>query len=60
MIIIDTPNDKLLLATKMEVDVTMTKCISVPNLSKIKMCSVVMDKPYEYSEVRNAFDEAFR
>lgn len=60
VIMIDPPIDILRLATKMEVDVTMTKCISVPNLSKIKMCSVVMDKPYEYSEVRNAFDEAFR
>lgn len=60
LILIDPPIDVLNLANRMGVDVTTTKCVTIPNLQKIKMCSVVMEEPYEYQEVRMAFEEAFR
>lgn len=60
LILIDPPIDVLALANRMKVDVTTTKCVTIPNLPKVKMCGVVLEKPYEYQEVRMAFEEAFR
>lgn len=60
LLLIDPPLDVLKLAERTGVDVTMTRCVTIPNLPKIKMCSLTNDAPYEYSEVRVAFEEAFR
>lgn len=60
LLLIDPPLDVLKIAGRIGADVTATKCITIPNLPKIKMCALTNDAPYEYSEVRMAFEEAFR
>lgn len=60
LILIDPPIDVLKLANRVGADPTMTRCITIPNLRKIKMCSVTGEAPYEYREVRDIFEEAFR
>lgn len=60
LLLIDPPIDVLKLANKVGADVTMIKCVTIPNLRKIKMCSVTGEAPYEYREVRSVFEEAFR
>lgn len=60
LLLIDPPIDVLKIANKVGADVTMTKCVTIPNMRKIKMCSVTSEAPYEYREVRDVFEEAFR
>lgn len=60
LLMIDPPLDVLKIAGRIGADVTATKCITIPNLPKVKMCALTNDAPYEYSEVRMAFEEAFR
>lgn len=52
--------DVLKVAEYMNVDVTSTKCVSIPDVPKIKSCGVLQDKPYEYVGVRTVFEEAFK
>lgn len=52
--------DVLKVAEYMNIDVTSTKCISIPDVPKIKSCGVLQDKPYEYVGVRTVFEEAFK
>lgn len=52
--------DVLKVAEYMNIDVTSTKCISIPDVPKIKSCGVLQDKPYEYIGVRTVFEEAFK
>lgn len=60
LLLIDPPIDVLKIANRVGADPTMTKCITIPNMRKIKMCSVTGEAPYEYREVRDIFEEAFR
>lgn len=52
--------DILKVAEYMNIDVTSTKCVSIPDVPKIKSCGVLQDKPYEYVGVRTVFEEAFK
>lgn len=52
--------DVLKVAEYMNIDVTSTKCVSIPDVPKIKSCGVLQDKPYEYAGVRTVFEEAFK
>lgn len=52
--------DVLKVAEYMNIDVTSTKCVSIPDVPKIKSCGVMQDKPYEYVGVRTVFEEAFK
>lgn len=52
--------DVLKVTEYMNVDVTSTKCVSIPDVPKIKSCGVLQDKPYEYVGVRTVFEEAFK
>lgn len=52
--------DVLKIAEYMNIDVTSTKCVSIPDVPKIKSCGVLQDKPYEYVGVRTVFEEAFK
>lgn len=52
--------DVLKVAEYMNIDVTSTKCVSIPDIPKIKSCGVLQDKPYEYVGVRTVFEEAFK
>lgn len=52
--------DVLKVAEYMNIDVTSTKCVSIPDVQKIKSCGVLQDKPYEYVGVRTVFEEAFK
>ncbi len=52
--------DVLKVAEYMNIDVTSTKCVSIPDVPKIKSCGVSQDKPYEYVGVRTVFEEAFK
>lgn len=52
--------DVLKVAEYMNIDVTSTKCVSIPDVPKIKSCGVLQDKPYEYIGVRTVFEEAFK
>ena len=52
--------DVLKVAEYMNIDVTSTKCVSIPDVPKIKRCGVLQDKPYEYVGVRTVFEEAFK
>ena len=52
--------DVLKVAEYMNIDVTATKCVSIPDVPKIKSCGVLQDKPYEYVGVRTVFEEAFK
>lgn len=52
--------DVLKVAEYMSIDVTSTKCVSIPDVPKIKSCGVLQDKPYEYVGVRTVFEEAFK
>lgn len=52
--------DVLKVAEYMNIDVTLTKCVSIPDVPKIKSCGVLQDKPYEYVGVRTVFEEAFK
>lgn len=52
--------DVLKVAGYMNIDVTSTKCVSIPDVPKIKSCGVLQDKPYEYVGVRTVFEEAFK
>ena len=57
---IDPPINILKLADKIGADPTVVKCVTIPNIQKIKMCSVTGDQPYQYAEVRAVFEDAFR
>lgn len=52
--------DVLKVAEYLNIDVTSTKCVSIPDVPKIKSCGVLQDKPYEYVGVRTVFEEAFK
>lgn len=52
--------DVLKVAEYMNIDVTSTKYVSIPDVPKIKSCGVLQDKPYEYVGVRTVFEEAFK
>lgn len=52
--------DVMKVAEYMNIDVTSTKCVSIPDVPKIKSCGVLQDKPYEYVGVRTVFEEAFK
>lgn len=52
--------DVLKVAEYMNIDVTSAKCVSIPDVPKIKSCGVLQDKPYEYVGVRTVFEEAFK
>lgn len=52
--------DVLKVAEYMNIDVTSTKCVSIPDVPKIKSCGVLQDKPYAYVGVRTVFEEAFK
>lgn len=52
--------DVLKVAEYMNIDVTSTKCVPIPDVPKIKSCGVLQDKPYEYVGVRTVFEEAFK
>lgn len=52
--------DVLKVAEYMNIDVTSTKCVSIPDVPKVKSCGVLQDKPYEYVGVRTVFEEAFK
>lgn len=52
--------DVLKVAEYMNIDVTSTKCVSIPDVPKIKSCGVLQDKPYEYVGVRTVFEGAFK
>lgn len=52
--------DVLKVAEYMNIDVTSAKCVSIPDVPKIKSCGVLQDKPYEYIGVRTVFEEAFK
>lgn len=52
--------DVLKVAEYMNIDVASTKCVSIPDVPKIKSCGVLQDKPYEYVGVRTVFEEAFK
>ena len=52
--------DVLKVAEYMNIVVTSTKCVSIPDVPKIKSCGVLQDKPYEYVGVRTVFEEAFK
>ena len=60
IIMIDPPINILKLADKIGADPTVVKCVTIPNIQKIKMCSVTGDQPYQYAEVRAVFEDAFR
>lgn len=52
--------DVLKVAEYLNIDVTSTKCVSIPDVPKIKSCGVLQDKPYEYVGVRTVFEGAFK
>ena len=60
VIYVDPPVVVRKLAETMNIDITNTKCITVPHIPKIKMCALTASKPYEYREVRTIFEEAFK
>lgn len=60
VLMINPTIDVLKVAEYMNIDVTSTKCVSIPDVPKIKSCGVLQDKPYEYVGVRTVFEEAFK
>lgn len=60
LIMIDRPVSVLEIAKRIGVDPTMTKCVTIPNMLRIKTCAVMNDAPYEYDDVRSIYEEAFR
>lgn len=52
--------DVIKVAEMMNVDVTTIKCVTIPDVPKIKSCGVTQDRPYEYVGVRTVFEEAFK
>ena len=60
LIMIDRPVSVLEVAKRVGVDPTLTKCVTIPNMLRIKTCAVMNDAPYEYEDVRSIYEEAFR
>lgn len=60
LICINAPVSPLMLADTLNVDFTSVRIITLPNVQAIRACSIQHDRPYEYSDVRRIFEEAFR
>lgn len=60
LLLIDPPVSVLELAKRANVDVLTTRCVTIPAVQRVKTCSIMHDAPYEYTEVRSIYEEAFR
>lgn len=60
LITIDTPVSPLMIADNLNIDPTSTKLITLPAVPTIRACALRRDRPYEYMDVVNIFEEAFR
>ena len=60
LLLVDPPVSVLELAKRAGIDPLVTRCISIPSVQRVKTCSIMHDAPYEYAEVRAAYEEAFR
>ena len=60
LIMIDAPVNPLMIADMLEIDPTITKLVTLPNVNEIKACAIKHDKPYEYSSVVRIYEEAFK
>ena len=60
LIMIDAPVNPLMIADMLEIDPTITKLVTLPNVNEIKACAIKHDRPYEYSSVVRIYEEAFK
>ena len=60
LLLIDPPVSVLELAKRAGIDPLITRCVTIPPIQRIKTSSIMHDAPFEYTEVRAAFEEAFR
>lgn len=60
IVMIDPPINVLKITEMMGADPTIVKCVSIPNVQKVRMCALTGDRPYEYSEVRAIYEDAFK
>ena len=60
LIVIDSPIHPLQIAEAVCADFTKIRLILLPNMTTIRACALKKDRPYEYSDIRAIFEEAFR
>ncbi len=60
LISINTPVSPLMIADSLNIDPTINKLITLPEVRAIRACALRHDRPYEYTDVVKAFEEAFR
>lgn len=60
LVTIDSPVSPLMIADMLRCDPTITKLVTLPSITAIRACAIRHDRPYEYSDVTRAFEEAFR
>lgn len=60
LVCIDTPVSPLMIADSLEIDPTVCRVITLPNLPAVRACSLKHDRPYEYDDVVRIYEEAFR
>lgn len=60
LVTIDTPVSPLMIADSIGIDPTITKVISLPNVPAVRACALRHDRPYEYNDVVQVYEEAFR
>lgn len=58
IVMIDVPVSPLVIANMLGIDPTITKIITLPNLTRMKFCAIKHDRPYEYENISLVFEEA--
>lgn len=60
LITIDPPVSPLMIADSINVDPTICRVITLPNVPAIRACALKHDRPFEYNDVAKIYEEAFR
>lgn len=60
LITIDAPVSPLLIAEKLGIDPLVTRIIMLPPIPAIRACAIKADRPFEYGDIVQLFEEAFR
>ena len=50
----------LMIADSVDIDPTLVRVITLPNVPAVRACSLRHDRPYEYEDVVRLYEEAFR
>ena len=60
LVTIDAPVSPLMIADSVDIDPTLVRVITLPNVPAVRACSLRHDRPYEYEDVVRLYEEAFR